>query len=163
MQEGDALLCADEMKMVTVWMNLIGNGFKYSDGDVAVRWQEYRSEEGACLLVVVADRGTRGVGISRANAGKLFAAFGRLDAHAGIEGTGLGLLSVQKIMEAHGGEAWIEGYEDGTPDSARFSTGRPAFPWMLEDGERTGFVVSCPLAVQKPETGSQREESLMEA
>ncbi|RYX80727.1 HAMP domain-containing histidine kinase [bacterium] len=150
-QDGNALVSADEMKMVTVWMNLIGNAFKYSDGNVSVRWREYRSPEGSCLLVAITDRGTAGCGISRDNAGQLFEAFGRLDSHANIEGTGLGLLSVRNIMEAHGGEAWIEGYEDGTPDSPLFSTGHEEFPSMLEADDRTAFVVSCPLAVIREE------------
>ncbi|BCM88686.1 adaptive-response sensory-kinase SasA [Abditibacteriota bacterium] len=165
-QEGDARLCVDEMKMVTVWMNLIGNGFKYSDGDVQVRWREFRSEEGSCLLVAVTDGGMKGGGLSRANADKLFSAFGRLEEHANIEGTGLGLLSVQNIMEAHGGQVWIEGFEDGTPDSEVFSTGYEAFPSMLEGDDRTAFVVSCPLASQRPVAGMQmpeEDERLVEA
>ena len=145
-QEGDVQICADEMKMVTVWMNLIGNAFKYSDGAVNVRWREWHSPGGDVLVVAVADQGTGGRGVSRAGASRLFSAFGRLEAHAQIEGTGLGLLSVQKIMEAHGGEAWIEGYEDGTPSSPRFSTAHGPYPSMLEEGDRTAFVVSCPLA-----------------
>ncbi len=159
MPEGDVMVCMDEMKMVTVWMNLIGNGFKYSDGNVQVRWKEFRSEDGSCLLVAIADRGMNGHGISLSNAGKLFSAFGRLDEHAQIEGTGLGLLSVQKILEAHGGQVWIEGYEEGTPETARFTTGYEGFPLMLEEGDRTAFVVSCPLAAPpRPEFDTDEEE-----
>jgi len=146
LQEGDVRLCADEMKLITVWMNLIGNALKYSDGEVRVRWKEHDAPSGRSVLVAVADRGKGGRGVSRGDATKLFSAFGRLEAHAQIEGTGLGLISAQKILEAHGGQIWIEGHEDGTWNSARFTTSRGDFPSLLEDGDRTAFVALCPLA-----------------
>lgn len=153
LSSGDVTLCADEMKMITVWMNLIGNAFKYSDGDVRIRWRE----QGSHVIVAVADRGTKGRGLSRVSAAKLFSAFGRLDDHSQIEGTGLGLLSVQKIMEAHGGEAWIEGFDDGTPNSAHFSTSPHyvGLPSMLQENDRTAFVVSCPLVTESSEPAQQ--------
>lgn len=140
-------VCADQMKMVTVWMNLIGNSLKYSDGAVRVEWLPCQNESGEPLLLMAAiDCGTRGVGVSRSQAASLFQAFGRLETHAQIEGTGLGLLSVQKIVEAHGGEVYIEGFGDGTPASGPFSTARGQYPPMLHDEFRTAFVATCPLA-----------------
>ena len=137
---------ADVMKMVIVFMNMIGNALKYSDGGVRVAWQP----SGGMLLIGVLDRGTGGKGITRAQAEKLFSAFGRLEAHAQIEGTGLGLLSVRKVAEAHGGEAFIQGYSDGTPGSPPFSTaaapGAAAYPSLLSGEFRTAFVVTCPLS-----------------
>lgn len=145
----DVEICVDEMKLITVFMNLIGNALKYSDGGVRVAWHI----DGQTLLVAVSDEGRVGKGLSRAEAEQLFVPFGRLDAHAQIEGTGLGLLSVQKIIEAHGGEIYIEGYTNGTPDSAPFSTVQSAATLansstqknVLIDGFRTAFVVACPL------------------
>ena len=145
----DVAVCADEMKMVTVWMNLIGNALKYSDGPVCVEWLSAQNANGEPILVMAAlDAGTRGVGISQAQATKLFRAFGRLETHAQIEGTGLGLLSVQKIVEAHGGEVYIEGFADGTPASSPFSSALGDYPTMLHGEFRTAFVVTCPLAAQ---------------
>jgi signal transduction histidine kinase len=142
--EGDDVrIRADEMKIVTVFMNLIGNALKYSDGEVRIVW---RKAEGA-LLAAVLDQGAAGRGISRTQAEQLFTAFGRLETHAAIEGTGLGLLSVQKVMEAHAGEAFIEGHMDGTPTSPPFTTARSTYPSMLIEGFRTAFVVTCPLTV----------------
>jgi signal transduction histidine kinase len=142
----DARICADEMKMTTVFMNLIGNALKYSDGEVCVEWRE--CEEGKKLIIAVLDGGTQDRGLTPAQAARLFTAFGRLDTHSQIEGTGLGLLSVQKIVEAHGGAAFIEGFEDGTPTSPRFSTAQGAYPPMLHPEYRTAFVVTCPLAAE---------------
>ena len=128
-------------------MNLIGNALKYSDGAVRVEWRAACNEGGEpLLLMAVLDAGTRGIGISREQAARLFRAFGRLESHAQIEGTGLGLLSVQKIVEAHGGETFIEGFEDGTPASGPFTTARGRYPALLHGDFRTAFVATCPLA-----------------
>ena len=142
----DATLCADEMKMITVFMNLIANALKYSDGEVRVHWRKIQSDHRKLLLIAVGDQGLAGKGISKTQAEKLFTAFGRLENHAAIEGTGLGLLSVRKIVEAHGGETFIEGHEDGALPSPPFSTAASAYPSMLQSGDLTAFVVACPAA-----------------
>ena len=138
LQDGDIEINLDKMRMITVWMNLIGNALKYSDGEVKICWRA----GGNNVLVAVADEGMNGVGITQAQAAQLFVAFGRLESHKTIEGTGFGLLSAQKIVEAHGGKLWIEGYENGTPDSAHFPADEPP---MLVDNFRTAFVVKLPL------------------
>ena len=138
--EGDIELELDAMRMITVWMNLIGNALKYSDGQVKIDWRE----NGENIAIAVADEGMKGVGITREQASQLFVAFGRLATHKAIEGTGFGLLSAQKIVEAHGGQLWIEGTEDGTPDSPQFSSGQGTAPTMLNADFRTAFVVSFP-------------------
>ena len=138
-------ICADAMKLTTVFMNLIGNALKYSNGDeVRVAWQ---IGDGDRLLISILDGGTNGKGITHAQAQKLFVPFARLDTHAAVEGTGLGLLSVRKIVEAHGGEVFIEGTQDGTAASPRFTTasGRN-YPATLTAPFRTAFVVTCPVA-----------------
>lgn len=150
LQEGDIEINLDKMRMITVWMNLIGNALKYSDGQVKIFW---RADENK-VLIAVADRGMGGRGITSEQASQLFVAFGRLKTHKAIEGTGFGLLSAQKIVEAHGGQLWIEGYEDGAPDSALFSSGQGGASPMLSDGFRTAFVVSLPVRGQgKGNTG----------
>lgn len=154
--EGEELsICADEMKMVTVLMNLIGNALKYSDGPVCVTWRAHEET----LLLGILDVGTDGQGITREQAARLFQAFGRLETHAAIEGTGLGLLSVQKIVEAHGGEVFIEGHEGGNADSSRFSTAKANYPSLLQEPFRTAFVFTCPLATPS-DTPKKPEENL---
>ena len=102
----DLEVYADRPKLVTVFMNLIGNALKYSDGEVRVVWRA----AGDAVLVGVLDHGTAGRGICEAQARRLFVPFGRLEAHADVEGTGLGLVSTRKIVEAHGGEVFVEGH-----------------------------------------------------
>jgi signal transduction histidine kinase len=140
--EGENLgLLVDTTRFITVFMNLIGNAFKYSDGEVKVTW---RTDEGR-VLVGVLDQGQKGRGISQAQAERLFVPFGRLDTHTQVEGTGLGLLSVRKIVEAHEGEAYIEGKTDGAMDSSIFSSAQGSYPRVLQDGFCTAFVTAFPL------------------
>ncbi len=141
---GDELeVYVDEMRFVTVLMNLIGNALKYSDGQVRVTWKTRDNT----VFIAVLDQGQKGQGISKTQAEKLFVPFGRLDTHAQIEGTGLGLLSVRKIAEAHEGEIYIEGHTEGKVDSAPFSTAQNTYPSTLEEGFLTAFVTACPFKV----------------
>ena len=96
-------------------------------------------------VIASSDQGMGGKGITEAQARQLFVPFGRLDTHAAVEGTGLGLLSVRGIVETHGGEVFIEGTVDSFPASAGFTTAsRAKYPSMLTEPCRTAFVLTCP-------------------
>ena len=138
LQGEDLEFQVDGPKLITVFMNLLGNALKYSDGEIKVAWRCHDQ----ILLCGVMDQGRASVGITPQQAKQLFVPFGRLDVHAGMEGTGLGLLSAQKIVEAHGGEIFIEG---SAADTSRFSTANSSYPLLLEPGFQTAFVIACPL------------------
>jgi light-regulated signal transduction histidine kinase (bacteriophytochrome) len=98
---------ADRTLIRTVLQNLVENAWKYSGKrDGATIEFGATAAEDARVCCYVRDNGA---GFDPAFTGKLFQPFQRLHAVTEFPGTGIGLASVRRIIERHGGRVWAEG------------------------------------------------------
>jgi signal transduction histidine kinase len=95
---GDATL------LQTLLQNLLANAWKFTAGKPTARIEVTRQGEAGAVCVR-----DNGAGFDMAYAAKLFRPFERLHTAAEFAGTGIGLATVARIVERHGGRAWAEG------------------------------------------------------
>jgi signal transduction histidine kinase len=106
-QPGPKVIFGNRDHFISVWTNLIGNAIKYTEkGFVEVT---LKSEDGK-LIGEVRDSG---IGIPEADQKNLFQEFFRASnaKKSYRQGTGLGLSIVKRIVEAAGGQVWVESQE----------------------------------------------------
>jgi signal transduction histidine kinase len=104
----------DERLLRAVLENLMANAWKFTR-----KRDDARIEFGAAGdAYYVRDNGA---GFDPSHAAKMFRPFQRLHSSREFEGTGIGLATVQKIIERHGGRAWAEG-EVGKGATIYFTT-----------------------------------------
>ena len=97
-------LVAERAPLQQVLMNLLGNAVKYTqrpDAEIRVR----AFEEGAFVHLTIADNGP---GIAPADQERIWGLFQKASAPSKVEGTGIGLAVVKKLIESRGGKAWVE-------------------------------------------------------
>jgi PAS domain S-box-containing protein len=106
-------VAADPILIRTVLDDLVENAWRFTAGraDAIIEFATAVIENDGTVCCFVRDNG---VGFEPAYAGKMFEPFQRL--HTTREfasaGTGVGLASVQRIIERHGGRVWAEGAVD---------------------------------------------------
>ena len=100
-----------------VWDNLLGNAFKYSSRAASPQIEIGGERKGNALVYWVKDNGA---GFDMTAADRLFEAFQRLHPERGFPGTGIGLATVKRIVERHGGAVSALG-ETGRGATFRFT------------------------------------------
>jgi two-component system phosphate regulon sensor histidine kinase PhoR len=133
----------DDQSVLLVIMNLLDNAAKYGAPPILVSIQRGRRH----LYVRVRDQGP---GIPNEHHKRVFDRFFRVRREtSNVRGSGIGLALVKRIMDAHGGRAWVETPEgkgalvsvsfpirattpELSPDAPRVS--QPPQPRILEEG-----------------------------
>lgn len=95
----------DRGMLSQVFANLLSNAIKYSmpngDPEIAVEGKETDEE----VVYTIKDNG---VGIDIKQLPKIFELFKRMDNVEDIEGSGVGLAIVKRIIEKHNGKIWVD-------------------------------------------------------
>jgi len=86
--------------------NLLQNAWKYTRNCAHAHIEFGRSERDGLPVYFIRDDGA---GFDMSHSDKLFLPFGRLHPRSEFEGTGIGLATVQRIIQRHGGRIWGEG------------------------------------------------------
>ncbi len=109
-QEG-VRVTADRALIRSALENLLGNAWKFTArrDDAAIEFATTPVSE-APICCYVRDNGA---GFDPVYTAKLFQPFQRLHDAGEFPGTGIGLASVRRVIERHGGRAWAEGAVDG--------------------------------------------------
>jgi light-regulated signal transduction histidine kinase (bacteriophytochrome) len=88
-----------------VLTNLLSNAWKFTGKQAQTRIEFGCSGQNGSRTYFVRDNG---VGFDMAYAAKLFGAFQRLHGRDEFPGTGVGLATVQRVVNRHGGRVWAE-------------------------------------------------------
>jgi light-regulated signal transduction histidine kinase (bacteriophytochrome) len=107
--EDNLVVTGDAGLLRVVLENLLDNAWKFTAQTAIAKIEVGSLSEGGKLVYYVRDNGA---GFSMDYKNNLFGAFQRLHEAAEFPGTGIGLASVQRIIQRHGGEVWAEGEID---------------------------------------------------
>jgi len=99
----------DERLLGAAMENLIGNAWKFTGKKDKAKIEFGRVNSGDRPVYFVKDNGA---GFDMNYAKNLFGAFQRLHTKTEFDGTGIGLATVQRIINRHGGDVWAEGAVD---------------------------------------------------
>jgi PAS domain S-box-containing protein len=104
--QSDVNLKSDSRLMRILLENLIGNAWKFTSKHATARIEFGMLQQDEIPVYFVRDDGA---GFDMDYAQKLFGAFQRLHSDREFSGTGIGLATVQRIIQRHGGKVWAEG------------------------------------------------------
>lgn len=104
--------------------NLISNAWKYSSKNplakISVGCEKSQIDQLEEIVYFVQDNG---IGFEMSHADQLFKAFHRLHTVKEYPGTGIGLATVKRIIDSHGGRVWVES-SPGSGSIFKFTLGQ---------------------------------------
>ncbi|WP_026934203.1 CheR family methyltransferase [Christiangramia echinicola] len=97
-----------EVELRLLFQNLISNAIKYvpKDRDPEIRISAYKENEFWVFSIM-----DNGVGISKEDQRNIFTIFNRVPGNEDMQGTGVGLAHVEKIVLLHEGSIWVDSQE----------------------------------------------------
>jgi light-regulated signal transduction histidine kinase (bacteriophytochrome) len=101
----NVIVQGDQKLLFAVMNNLLGNAWKYTSREEHAKIEFGVSMKDRKPIYFVKDNGA---GFDMRSAGKLFSPFQRLHSASQFQGTGVGLATVRRIIERHGGQIWAE-------------------------------------------------------
>ena len=105
----DHLFVEGDSQLLNVLLeNLLENAWKFTGKSESARIEFGALNKEGKLIYFTRDNG---IGFDMQYAGKLFQPFQRVHAMNEFPGTGIGLATVKRIIERHGGRVWIESEE----------------------------------------------------
>ncbi len=99
-----AIVHGDQTRLVEALQNLVDNAVKFmgAQSDPCIQIGSLRNEKDKTVFFVR----DNGIGIELQYHDRIFGLFNKLNAE--VEGTGIGLTLVKRIIEVHGGRIWLE-------------------------------------------------------
>jgi signal transduction histidine kinase len=117
--EAAVVLEGDRPRLVEIWQNLVENACKFMGDQPKPRVEIGIEQRGVEMVFFVRDNG---VGIEPRFHQKVFSLFEKLNPK--IEGTGMGLALVKRVVELYKGRIWVE--SDGLGQGSNFLFTLPA-------------------------------------
>lgn len=103
----DGVMAKGDPRLLRIALeNLLGNAWKYSNKREAAKIEFGVRECGGSRSYFVRDNG---IGFDMKEADRLFGPFQRLRNATEFDGHGIGLATVQRIIQRHGGQVWAQG------------------------------------------------------
>jgi len=112
-------LFGDRLRLVEVFQNLLDNAVKFSasaQSSQSSHVEVFAEQVDGEIVLHVRDNG---IGIDLRHRHKLFGLFEKL--HPDLEGTGIGLALVKRIIDVHGGRIWVDSAGPGLGTTVSFT------------------------------------------
>lgn len=110
----DLIAQSDRGLSIILLQNLLGNAWKYTSKTESAQIEFLQEKINGRDVFIIKDNGA---GFDMNYAEKLFEPFKRLHGESEFPGSGIGLATVKKIIDIHGGEVWAESPSDSANQS----------------------------------------------